>query len=328
MIIERPADGYRVKVPCKINLFLEVLGRRSDGYHNLDTLMMAVSLVDELSISHREDRHLRLEIEYADGAGRPLDDQDRAWDIPADHQNLVIRALDRVRHSVGYPESGATVRLKKRIPALAGLGGGSADGAAAIVLGLLLWTSRIEFDQAALIASELGSDINFFLQGHSDPFWLARCTGRGEKIEVVSSSKTFHFVLVHPPRGCSTRDVFAALSPQMGNYVPHDPSTLIQALKLGDLEGIGKKFVNRLEQAAEKTNDWIGPTRSRIDRYDHHGQSLSGSGSARFCLCNSQEQAEKIAREINLQGEMRAFAVQSWQSSRLNEQLLAIQQGR
>jgi 4-diphosphocytidyl-2-C-methyl-D-erythritol kinase len=326
MIIEKSSDGFRIKVPCKINLYLEVLGKRSDGYHSLDTVMMAVSLFDELSIGHRDDDRLRLEMEFADGSGQALDDEDPAWNIPADQTNLCIRALDKLRHAIGQPALGANLKLIKRIPAMAGLGGGSADAAAALVLGILLWTTRMDVSLAMSMARDLGSDINFFLESHHQGHWLARCQGRGEFVEALQAKGPFTFVIAHPPIGCATRDVFAAWN---GGNAPsdRDPQTLIRALNEGDTMSVGRELWNGLEVAAEKTTPWIERSRKWIDRYDHHGQVLSGSGSARFCLCESLEQAEKMAIEINLQGEMRAFCVQSWRAPGIEAQIRKIRYG-
>ena len=155
VIIEKSLGGFRATVPCKVNLFLEVLGKRFDGYHSLDTVMMAVSLVDELEITHRSDGRLELVIEFPKGFGQRLDGDDLAWDIPADQSNLVIVALERLRSTLGKTKLGANVKLIKRIPARAGLGGGSADAAAAIILGLLLWGASDQFDKARIIASEI-----------------------------------------------------------------------------------------------------------------------------------------------------------------------------
>lgn len=318
MIIEESAHGFRVRVPCKINLFLDVLGKRTDGYHSLDTVMMAVSLVDELEITHRDDDQLNLSIEFPEGYGHALDGDDLAWNIPADQTNLVLRALMRLRHALGKPDSGADIKLIKRIPAMAGLGGGSADAAAALVLGTLLW-SQGNLVQASTIASELGSDINFFLESHCNGHWTARCTGRGEQIEVLECLEPLHFVLVHPPRGCSTKEVFAALN--LSQNQPRTPQSLIQGLAQNNLQTIGGGLFNRLEEAANRTTNWIERSRRQIDRYDHHGQCLSGSGSARFCLCGTQAEAEKIAREIQAQGEIRAYCATSWQSPGIEEQI-------
>lgn len=327
MIVERSKDGFRVTVPCKVNLFLEVLGKRVDGYHSLDTVMMAVSLADELEISNREDGRLLLSVELPERSCQSLDEEDLAWAIPADQNNLILRALERLRVFLGQPHCGANIRLIKHVPAMAGLGGGSADAAAALVLGTLLWTEHVKLDQISTVASELGSDVNFFLESHRDGFWLARCTGRGEKIECLQCQKPLHLVVVHPPRGCGTKEVFDALRIEPSPRVLANPDKLIQALEQGNVKTIGEALTNRLEQAAEGTTDWIDRSRKQINRYDHHGQCLSGSGSARFCLCTTREQAEKVASEIRLQGEMRAYCVQSWQSPSIEEQLIRIRNG-
>ena len=320
MIIEKSQGGFRATVPCKVNLYLEVLAKREDGYHSLDTLMVAVSLVDELELTDRNDDRIELSVEFPEGYGQPLDGDDHAWQIPADRNNLVVRALDRLRIALGKSTSGVNVGLVKRIPAMAGLGGGSADAAAALVLGLLKWGTIDDFEIARRIASELGSDINFFLDGQRDGFWLARCTGRGEKIEPLCCSKPLHFVIAHPPRGCGTREVFAALSRERYEWSQRKPDGLIFGLQEGNIETVGQEMFNRLEEPAMRVTDWIDRSRKRIDRYDHHGQCLSGSGSARFCLCSSREQAENIANELQLNGGMRAYYAQSWQSSGIEEQ--------
>ena len=88
MIIEKSPGGFRATVPCKVNLFLEVLGKRSDGYHSIDTVMMAVALVDELQITHRDDDRIELCIEFTKDSGQPLDGEDHAWQIP-DRKSVV-----------------------------------------------------------------------------------------------------------------------------------------------------------------------------------------------------------------------------------------------
>ena len=330
MIIEKSLDGFRVTVPCKVNLFLEVLGKRNDGFHSLDTVMMAVSLVDELEITRRKDDRLELLIEFPDGSGQSLDGDDLAWRIPADQSNLIVRALDLLRvtlnqsFSGGGECSGANVRLIKRIPAMAGLGGGSADAAAALILGLLLWGTNDDFGKTLNIASELGSDINFFLEGHCEGFWLARCTGKGEVIEPLKCLEPLHLVIVHPPRGCGTRQVFEALEQESNRNRREQPETLLDALKRGDTNTVGGGMFNRLESAAMRTTDWIERSRGWVDRYVHLGQCMSGSGSARFCLCTTREQAESIVSELRTNGRMRAYYAQTWQSSGIKDQVAGI----
>ncbi len=321
MIIEKSRDGFRATVPCKVNLFLEVLGKRDDGYHSLDTVMMAVSLADELEITPRTDGQLTLSVEFPEGFGQPLADSDFAWRIPEDSSNLIIKALDRLRISLGKSSDGANIRLIKRIPAMAGLGGGSADAAAALALGIALWGSANDFEKSKTIASGLGSDVNFFLEGQKNGFWLARCTKRGEAIQPLVCFEALHFVIVHPPVGCGTAEVFKALGPISWQERPEKPETLLRALELGGEFQSQWGVFNRLETAAMRTTDWIDRTRKRIDRYNHRGQCMSGSGSARFCLCATRDQAEKITSELRTNGGMRAYYAQSWQSSGIEEQI-------
>lgn len=322
MILVREKNGLRATVPCKVNLFLEVLGKRTDGYHELDTVMMALSLTDEIYVSRRDDSEIRLQVEFPEGAGIPLDGDDLAWTIPTGPTNLVVRALQRLRQVLGKSNEGMDVVLKKRIPAMAGLGGGSADCAAALVLGALHWQKPFAHELVISVASELGSDINFFIEAHRNGSWLARCSGRGERIQPLDCQRALHFVIVHPPRGCSTKEVFDSLLTIEGmlEASKRSPDHLIGSLQNGDSEAIGRELFNRLEPPAMRATEWILSSRKQLDRYNHHGQSLSGSGSARFCLCESTEQAEKIAREIKQQGEMRAFSTSSWQAPGIDEQ--------
>lgn len=322
MILDWEKAGLRAKVPCKVNLFLEVLGKRTDGFHEIDTVMMAVSLADEIQVTRRDDSQIRLRVAFPDDAGVALDEDDPAWRIPADQNNLIVRALDRLRTVLGKPNAGADVILTKRIPAMAGLGGGSADCAAALVLGTMLWQKTFEIEPIVSVARGLGSDINFFIEANRNGFWLARCTGRGEIVEPLNCTKALNLVIVHPPRGCGTKDVFDSLK-KVGvsdESVRLSPDNLIHLLQTGDSSAIGGELFNRLEKPAMLTTEWISSSRKQLDRYNHHGQSLSGSGSARFCLCESAEQAEKITREIKQQGKMRAFCTSSWQSPGIDEQ--------
>ena len=207
---------------------------------------------------------------------------------------------------------------------MAGLGGGSADAAAALILGLLLWGSDEDFSQASLIARDLGSDINFFLEGECNGLWLARCTGRGEAIQPLECFEPLHLVIVHPPRGCGTKEVFQNVSRDFAREPRIKPDLLIQHLRHGTMLTPPSGVFNRLESPAMKTTEWIDRSRKWIDRYDHHGQCMSGSGSARFCLCATRAQAEKIVSELRTSGGMRVFYAQTCQSSGIEEQIRRI----
>ena len=329
---KRSTGSYslRARVPCKINLFLEVLGKRPDGYHDLDTVMMAVSLCDDLEIHPRPDTEIRLQVDLSetqrlqdgsiDGQGSTWPG-DNAWKIPSDATNLVCKGLEALRQCLGI-DQGADVLLRKRIPSQAGLGGGSADAAAALVLGSLLWTGRWEPTIACEVASRLGSDLNFFLEGHNGVSYVARCGGRGERVQPIASKLKLWFVLAHPPQGCDTGAIFRKLkeTDQRACNAPgselskRSPESLMSFLSAGDAVGIGAELYNCLEKPAASSNEWIERTASRFDRYNPLGHCLSGSGSARFCLCRTSEEAEKIASELRSFRDMRVYTASTWLS--------------
>jgi len=333
MRIER-STALTCHVPCKVNLFLDVLGKRPDGYHDLDTIMLAVDLCDVLTIRHARDSQIHLQVRFAtdpgDGSWGPttFSPDDRAWDIPSDERNLVVRALQRLRTELGV-ETGLEVELTKKIPAQAGLGGGSADAAAALVLGSLVWTGRLNWQVICKLASGLGSDLNFFLEGWLGYRWTAQCTGRGEQIHPVPNRSDQHLVIVHPPQGCNTAEIFRNLTDQPPQTAePTQPTQsaarnsaeMLRALASGQNEHVGPLLYNRLDLAARQRNPWIDRTAKWFDRYKPLGHCLSGSGSARFCLCSNRHEAEKIGRELALLNESRVFVASSWHSPSIQEQ--------
>ncbi len=172
------------------------------------------------------------------------------------------------------------------------------------------------------IASKLGSDINFFLEGHTPKdSWVAWCTGRGEKITPLDTKLDCWVVLVHPPVGCSTKEVFSRL--RIGEKQQRKVVHVVESLQLGQIEKVADSMFNDLEWPASQVTPYIERSRNWIDRYDHLGQCMSGSGSARFCLCDSKEQAEKIANNVRLSG-ARAYVVRPWDQPSLMCQLQAM----
>jgi 4-diphosphocytidyl-2-C-methyl-D-erythritol kinase len=154
----------RVIAPAKINLHLEVLGLRPDGFHELAMLMHSLDLADALRLSPRADGAIRLSCDHAA--------------LPLGADNLIVRAAERLRAHAGRPELGAEITLEKRIPIGAGLAGGSSDAAATLVGLDALWALATSRATLAALAAELGSDVPFCLEGGSQ-----LCFGRGERLE-------------------------------------------------------------------------------------------------------------------------------------------------
>ncbi len=308
-------DTLEVLAPAKVNLFLEVLGKRPDGYHELSTVMMGISLCDRLRLRKREDNQLRLHVEVP----RHAVDSPQ-WDIPSDSSNLVMKAMDAVRKLDGH-QQGMDVWLWKGIPSQAGLGGGSSDAAAAIVASMVLWRKNYDAAVASDLASQLGSDINFFVDGLGSGHAVARCTSRGEEVQPIMQTSQMHLMVVQPPEGCSTRSVFQRLSLN-GKKTPINP--VISAWEQRNVSQLGASLFNRLEEAACEESVWIRTVKDELDREATLGHVMSGSGSAQFALCRTKMEAQRLALRLSSRLPVSTFWAREWRQPPLSAQLRSI----
>ena len=200
------ATRYRVAVwaPAKVNLYLEVLGKRPDGYHEIATLMTAIDLYDVLTIDDEPTGNLSLTCDLPELSCGP--------------DNLILKAAGLLKTRTGCLR-GAAIHLTKRIPWASGLGGGSSDAAAALAGLNDLWKLGLSKPELAELSGEIGSDVPFF---YSTP--AAWCTGRGEIVEAVPLSRTLDFVVVCPETGLGTAEVYRALDSDAKNLTPQPPS--------------------------------------------------------------------------------------------------------
>jgi 4-diphosphocytidyl-2-C-methyl-D-erythritol kinase len=228
---------------AKVNRRLLVLGRRPDGYHEIDTLFQTIDLAD------------RLTLDSAPGLTLSLDDPR----LTAGEDNLVLRAARALRRAAGV-SMGAALRLEKRIPWGAGLGGGSADAAATLHGLAALWGLPAAPGDLQAVAEEVGSDVAFFLHGGR-----ARGTGRGEAIEPLPDAPDEFFVLLSPPFGLSTPDVYRALG--------------AGAAGAGSGAADGAPDRNDLEAAAERLRPELRVLREALTGAGAVSARLSGSGS-------------------------------------------------
>jgi 4-diphosphocytidyl-2-C-methyl-D-erythritol kinase len=275
MLIRRCGTAVRLWAPAKVNLFLEVLGRRPDGYHELATLLVAVGLYDTLEIK-----------EDPTGADR-LHCDDPA--LPTGADNLVCRAIDLVRRRTGRT-AGVAVRLSKRIPQAAGLGGGSSDAAATLAGLNRLWRLGWGREELARLGAELGSDVAFFF---STP--AAWCTGRGERVEPLRLGRPLDFVLATPAAGLSTAQVYGAV--QVPD-APLDGHAVRRAAAAGDVEVLGRLLHNRLQPAAGRLCPAVAGLVAELADLGPAGTLVSGSGSTVFALCRHGGEALRIARAL------------------------------
>ena len=291
MLRERPDSGrdpqagppaaLRLRAPAKVNLFLEVTARRPDGYHDLRTLLVAVSLFDDL------------EFAPADRGGFRLTCSDPA--LTTGPENLVARAADLLRRHTGT-EGGAAVRLTKRVPVQAGLGGGSSDAAAALVGLDRLWNLGLGRERLTELAAELGSDVPFFLsrdpQAGTPAAW---CTGRGEVVTPWPVGKRLNFVLVCPPFGLSTAEVYRRVRVPAA---PEGGDELRAAVRAGDADAIGRLMHNRLQEPAAALRPELAVWLDRLAALGPAGSLVSGSGSTVFALARTAADARRIAAAV------------------------------
>jgi 4-diphosphocytidyl-2-C-methyl-D-erythritol kinase len=298
MITFRSASGIRIQAPAKLNLFFEVLGKRSDGFHEIETLMAPIGLYDELVFEASTD-NVEVDCHWSEPSVRGS--HSTLGDLPSATNNLATRAVMLLRERAGV-EQGARIRLVKRIPAAAGLGGGSSDAAAALIAANLGWGLGWSRARLSELAATLGSDVPFFLAGGP-----AICRGRGERIEPIAGLGEWHAVVVRPPVGLSTREVYER------SEVPQQPATLeplMEAMRNGNLHAVGKHLQNRLEPAAAQLSSWINRLRDEFRRVDCPAAQMSGSGSSYFGLFRSARQARRAGKQLAACGVGRVFVVQ------------------
>jgi 4-diphosphocytidyl-2-C-methyl-D-erythritol kinase len=280
--LSRPTGAstrLNVRAAAKINLALLVGPPRGDGFHQVVTIMQAVGLWDELEVQLVPEG-LGLEVE---GEGLP----------PAESNLVLVAAREIARRSRDLP--GARFRLRKGIPVAAGLGGGSADGAAALLALDRLWGLRLPPVNLFAMAAEVGTDVPFLLNGGS-----GLGTGRGERITGIPAKGSTWWVIGVDPGGLATDSVYQRFD-ELGLVRPLDgrwPEELLTTLAEGDLYQLGALLTNDLEPAAFDLLPRLAASKQRMLEAGALGAVMSGSGPTMLALCRDEEHAGKVARAV------------------------------
>jgi 4-diphosphocytidyl-2-C-methyl-D-erythritol kinase len=270
------------KSPAKVNLLLNILGRRPDGFHELETVMHPVNVLDELSLAPI-------------ASGIQLTCSDAV--LPVDSTNLVYRAAAAFFRRTGIKD-GVRIHLEKKIPMAAGLGGGSGN-AATTLLGLNeLFSQPLSTEQLHEMAAALGSDVPFFLQ-HKP----ALATGRGERIQPLAPFVAFQgaaFLLIHPGFGISTAWAYQALGrfPAALNGVSGRAEKLVSLLQRSDPSAAGAEFYNSLEAPALEKYPVLALYQEFLRANGAAATLMSGSGSTTFALIRGQAAAEDLSEKF------------------------------
>ena len=292
-----PTGSVTVRVPGKVNLYLEVGDRRDDGYHELTTVFHAVSLLDEITVRNADVLSLELAGEGADM-------------LPTDERNLAWRAAELLAEHVGRAPDVA-ITVEKSIPVAGGMAGGSANAAAVLVAMNTLWELGVPRRDLHVLAAQLGSDVPFALHGGT-----ALGTGRGEELATVLARNTFHWLLAFADGGLSTPAVFAEIdrlreSEREGPPRLEDPEPVLAALASGDPAQLAPLLGNDLQAAALS----LDPTLRRTLRAGTDAGALAGivSGSGPTCafLCSSASSAVDVATLMAGEGVCRTVRVAS-----------------
>ena len=274
----RPGQAVELPAPAKLNLFLHVVGRRADGYHELQTVFQFIGLADRVRIARRADALLR-----------------RTTAIPgvAEADDLVIRAAQRLRDECGI-EEGADIGVEKRIPLGGGLGGGSSDAASTLVGLNRLWGLGMDADRLAALAAELGADVPVFVHGLA-----AWAEGVGERLVPVVLEQPW-YVLIVLPFAVSTAEVFRSRAltrntPRLriSRLLPSGTEGRESPARIERLIAVAR---NDCEPVVREMHPQVGEALDWLSRYSR--ARMTGTGATVFAPSGTRERAVEIARAV------------------------------
>ncbi len=268
----------KVAAPAKINLFLEILGKRQDGYHEIETVMQEVSLFDYLHIENYDKG-----VEFT--CSNPK--------LATGEENLVVKAVRLMQKETGISK-GVKIHLEKKIPIGAGLGGGSSD-AVATLFGLnRLWQIGYDEKQLMSLAGKLGSDTPFFVMGNT-----AICKGRGEIVTPYPLNVKYNYIIIYPRFEVSTAMVYKNSKISLTKNLK-DVSFFLQKLESGNPQELGSGLHNRLEDIVFRLYPDLEKIKKTLTKFDFCGTLLSGSGSALYGLCKEGMDSKEIENKIKM----------------------------
>ena len=271
-------SAIQIQSYAKINWTLDVLHKRTDGYHELRTIYQSVSLHDTLSITEHDGP---IKLECNDSR------------VPCDETNLAFKAAAMLQQVAGVSK-GAGIGIEKRIPVSGGLGGGSSNAAATLLALIKLWRVRIDDRELFQIASSLGSDVPFFLLGGT-----ALGVGRGEEVYPIEQVDCQHILLVNPGFGVATRDAYGGLSRlTRSESALNIPFTLLAAK---GISGLPLAARNDLEETVIAAHPEIAEVKRRLLSLGARHAQMSGSGATVFGVFDNThaiERAESEARTL------------------------------
>jgi len=283
----------KIRAPAKINLRLRVVGKRADGYHLLDTIMLPVSLYDEIII--KKGKKIGTKSALKDRLTVTCDDPL----VPQGRKNLAYKAASLVLNERARTES-IRIRIHKRIPIGAGLGGGSSDAAATLIGLNRLFRLGYTLKRLGRISSALGADVPFFLRGVP-----ARVRGIGERLTPLRAIPRFWLIILYPNFPVSTAWVYRNLPLKLTKAIVNTSINL----SLESPANLRKLLVNDLETVTMGRYPRIGLLKEELARQGAVGTLMSGSGSSVFGVFQSRRSAQRAFLRLRKEREVQAFLV-------------------
>lgn len=263
---------------AKINLTLDVVGKREDGYHDIKSVMQSISIRDDVEIDVDTDKSWTLECSM-DG-------------IPTDHRNLAWKAAEVFYQVTGLTTTGLAIRIQKRIPTQAGLGGGSADAAAVLRALNKHYGNPLSILALAEIGAQVGSDVPFCVLCGT-----AMAEGRGERLRKLPDIPDCFFVVCKPDFSASTPELYEKLDNSVIARRP-DHQAMESALLAGDLQKIAEKVWNVFDPVVTADHLELNYIKSIYNSYGGVAYQMTGSGSAVFCIVTEFEHAAVICNML------------------------------
>jgi len=260
------------KAPAKVNLLLDVLGKRPDGYHEVEMVMTTVDLFDRIELCPLEEDCIQITLE--------------SRFVPCDERNLAYKAAEAFKKTY-HIDSGIHIKIEKNIPVSAGLGGGSSD-AAAVLRGMnRLWSLNIPHAELAELGATIGSDIPFCVHGKTA---LAR--GRGEQLQPLAAPPACWVVLAKLDIGVSSRTIFEQL--EVRNLEHPDLSGMLRAIEAKQFSGVCARLGNVLESVTLQVYPEVAKLKERMNQLGADGVLMSGSGPTIYGLVEHEAKARRL----------------------------------
>lgn len=275
---EKPMRVIYAKAYAKLNLSLDVLGKRPDGYHDLCTVMQSVAHHDDVSILLNRE-------------GKFYAQSDRHY-LPNDERNIALKAARVFLEAAGHADLGASVRLRKRIPVCAGLGGGSSDAAAVLRALNEYFGKPFSCAELETMGLQLGMDVPYCIAGGT-----VLAEGRGEILTPLSPMPETDVVVCKPDFPISTPELFHRVDSRASRCRP-DTEGICAALAAGDVKALGQRMFNVFEDVLDRRADDINSIRSTLLGFGALGAAMSGTGSAMFGVFPDKEHARCAAESL------------------------------